>query len=99
MGVIAQWGEIKFEITESAALLLKDLKITAEAETEDKDKNKQKYVSYKNGKAAAVDFAVDVLAVFGQNVREIVIKLLDASQRGSKEYFYVGGEKIFLEKP
>lgn len=98
MGVIAQWGEINFEITTDSALLIHDLKLTAETDTEDKTKNKQGYASYKNGKAAKIDFDVEVLSAFGQDVRQIVTKFLDAAQRGSKEYFYVGGEKIFPAK-
>lgn len=95
MGIIAQWGEINIEITAENALLFKELKVTAEAETDDKTKNKQKYVAYKNGKPADVSFDLDVLAVFGQDVRQIVTLFLNAAQRGEKQYFYVGGEKIF----
>lgn len=95
MGVIAQWGEINIEITAENALLLEELKVTAEAETDDKTKNNQKYVAYKNGKPAEVSFDLDVLAVFGQDVRQIVTLFLNAAQRGKKQYFYVGGEKIF----
>lgn len=95
MGTIAQFSDIVFEISSTAALLLHDLKLTAESETDEKTKKKQKYITYKNGKAAQADFEMDVLSAFGQDVRGTVMKLLHTSQRGEGDYFYVGGEKIF----
>ena len=98
MGVIAQWGDIVFQITSQKALLLKELKISAEAETDDKTKNKQKYVSLKNGKPASVNFDVEVHSVFGQDVSAIVKQFLNAAQRGKTGYFYIGGQKVFPAK-
>lgn len=98
MGVIAQFDAITFEISEEQALLLKELKISAEAETEDKTENEQKYVEYKNGKPAEVNFDVDIMASLGNDVRQIVTLFLHSAQRGKTEYFYVGGEKIFPAK-
>ena len=95
VAVIAQWSEIRFEISAASALLLDGLKFSVECETKEKEKNKQKYVSYENGKPSQISFTVILNAALGIDVREQITLFTAKAQRGAEDYLYVGGEKLF----
>ena len=70
--VIAQFENLKFEISSSTALLLNNIRMSAECETEDQTDSSQQYVSAKNGKPLQVTFTAIIDANLGGDVRENV---------------------------
>lgn len=95
MALLAQFGELRFEITSSGALLFDNLKLTAECETEDKTDNSQKYVSKKNGKPVQISFTVLLKAALGIDVEQSVSYILYAAQGNVTERLYIGQTCIF----
>lgn len=95
MAVLAQFGGIQFGISGETALLFGKLKLSAECETDDKTDNSQAYVAAKKGKAAELTMTVTLSASFGIRVKDETMRLLNAAQRGTQDYLYVKGEKVF----
>lgn len=95
MAVLAQFGNMKFEITSNTARLFEKMKLSAECETEDSNSDAQKYVSIKNGNPAQLTVNIILNASLGLNVRDEVIEILNSAQRGRQDYFYIGGKKLF----
>ena len=95
MALMAQFGSLRFELTESAALLFQNLKLSADCETEDQVEDGQKYVAVKNGGVAQVSFSVVLNRELGEDVRGRTLALLNMAQRSEESYFYAGGEKLF----
>lgn len=95
MSVMARWNIFTFEIDYSKALLFDKLHMSAETETEDTTENGQKYVKTKNGKPLSVTLTAIVNAAMGADVRTTVLQMMDAAQRSTEDYLYVGYEKIF----
>ena len=95
LAVLAQFGNLQFEISSSTALLLENLKLSSECETEEKIGDEQKYVSSKNGKPVQASFAVILSAAFGIDVKGKVTAILNSAQRGEQAYFYIVGKKLF----
>lgn len=95
MAVIAQFGELKFEISSSAALLFQGLKMSAECETAEQTGNSQQYVSAKNGKAVQISLSIILNAALGIDVKMQATDILNTAQRGGQGYFYIGGAKVF----
>lgn len=95
MAVIAQFGELKFEISSSTALLFEKLKLSAECETEEQTNNSQQYVSAKNGKPVQVSLSIILNAALGIDVKVRATEILNAAQRSTQGYFYAGGAKVF----
>ncbi len=95
MAVIAQFGELKFEISSSTALLFHNLKMSAECETEEQTDNSQQYISFKNGKAVQISLSAILNASLGIDVKQQATDFLNTAQRGGQGYFYAGGAKVF----
>ena len=95
MALMAQFGSLRFEMTESAALLFQNMKLSADCETEDQVADGQKYVAVKNGGVAQVSFSVVLNRELGEDVRGRTLALLNMAQRSEESYFYAGGEKLF----
>lgn len=95
LAVLAQFGNLQFEISSSTALLFEKLKLSSECETEEKTVDEQKYVSAKNGKPVQASFAVILSASLGIDVKEEVTAILHSAQRGEQAYFYIVGKKLF----
>lgn len=95
MAVIAQFGELKFEISSSTALLFEKLKLSAECETEEQTKDSQQYVSAKNGKPVQISLSIILNEALGIDVRTQTTEILNAAQRSTQGYFYAGGAKVF----
>lgn len=93
--VIAQFENLKFGISSSTALLIFNIKMSAECETEDQTDSSQQYVSAKNGKPLQLTFTVIIDANLGGDVRENVIYMLNGAQRSLQGYFYIAGTKVF----
>lgn len=95
MRTLAQFGEIQFGISTETALLFEKLKISAECETDDKKENSQGYVKAKNGKPAEISMSVALSAALGVDVQKSAMQFLNAAQRSTEDYLYVGGKKVF----
>lgn len=95
MAMIGQWNGIRFEISHENTVLFQNLKLTAECETKDKEAGSQHYVSAKAGKAAQISMTILLNASLGTDVRQTAMTILDQSQRGAADHFYVGGKKLF----
>lgn len=93
--VIAQFENLKFEISSSTALLLNNIRMSAECETEDQTDSSQQYVSAKNGKPLQVTFTAIIDANLGGDVRDNVTYMLNGAQRSLQGYFYIAGTKVF----
>lgn len=93
--VVGQWGDISFEISASDAILFRDLKLSASAETEDRTENGQKYAGYKNGKAITASMTILLHAGLGNDVRNTIMLLQDAAQRGTQDYLVIGKSKLY----
>ena len=94
MAILAQFGNLKFEIAETSALLFQKLKITAECETEEQTNDGMKHASYKNGKAAQITLTAIIESGLGADVKGRVKEIMGLAQQGSAGYFYAGGEKL-----
>lgn len=95
MAMIGQWNGIGFEFSTENTVLFQNMKLTAECETEDKESGSQHYVSVKAGKAVQIGMTILLNASLGSDVRKTAMTILDNSQRGAADYFYVGGKKLF----
>ena len=95
MAILAQFGELKFEIASTNALLFENLKVSSGCETEDKSKNKQKYVVKKNGEPVQVNFAILLNASLGIDVEWSIGYLMYAAQGNVTERLYMGRYKMF----
>ena len=93
--VIAQFEKLVFGLSANTALLLNNIKLSAECETDSQSDNSQQYVTAKNGKPLQVTFTAIIDANLGSDVKESVVYALDGAQRGLQGYFYIAGEKVF----
>lgn len=93
--VIAQFENLKFGISSSTALLINNIKMSAECETEDQTDSSQQYVSAKNGKPLQITFTAIIDANLGGDVKENVVYLMNGAQRSLQGYFYIAGAKVF----
>lgn len=96
--ILAQWGNLKFEISSNTALLLQNFKIKAQIETEEKASGSQKYAEKKASKPLEIDFQIILSAQLGMDVRGTVDDLTKKVAAGNAEYFYASGKKLFTCK-
>lgn len=95
MAVNAKWNDISFQISETDAVLIGKIKMSAECETEDKEGGGQKYVSKKSGKPVEFSITAILNACLGTDVYSWVMKLMDSAQRGDEDHFEICGRKMF----
>lgn len=95
MAIIAQFDTLKFGISGSTAMLFSDMKLSAGSETEDKASGNQQYAARKNGKPAEITKSIILEAALGMDVETMTREILNAAQRGTQGYFYIGGKKVF----
>lgn len=93
--ILAQFEDLKFEISSSSAMLFQEMKLEAESETKDETADKQQYVKAKNGKPLQVTMTAILSAALGADVENRSMYMLNAAQRSQTGYLYIGGKKIF----
>ena len=94
MAEIGRWHNHKFVISSKVIRGFTDLNIKASSETEDKESGNQKYVSRKNGKPTEISMTVELQERLGCDVRKETGTFLDEARDGTKDYFYVGKNKL-----
>lgn len=94
MPEVGRWNEHIFSVSPNVIRSFSDLSIRGAADTEDKSTGNQKYVSYKNGKAAEISMTALLSALTGNDVREEAMAFVDEARRGCAGYFYLDGKKL-----
>jgi len=92
---MAQFGSLKFTVSPDMAMLFQKMQLSAECETNEETGGTQQFVTAKNGKPAQVSMTIPLYAALGVDVREMTMKILNTAQRGTRDFFYVGGKKLF----
>lgn len=95
MAVVASWNSCTFQISESDAAMINNIKLRGECEIEEKTENGQTIVEMKNRKPAQITMTAVLHASFGVDVREWATRLVEEAQKGGSDYFYMGGKKVF----
>lgn len=92
---LASWHGHIFEVTQKTILSFEDLMFKAGCDTEDKTSGTDKWEALKTSDPVNVSMTVNLRSYFGVDVRKTAEGLMNDARTGEKDYFYLGGTKLF----
>ena len=92
---LASWHGHIFEVTQKTIRSFEDLMFKAGCDTEDKTSGTDKWEALKTSDPVSVSLTANLRSYFGVDVRKEAEGLMEDARTGAKDYFYLGGTKLF----